>query len=1038
MKMKITKSLLLFSFLLTYVVSAQETSIRGVVKDVSGVPLPGVNIVIQGTSTGIQTDFNGFYTIKAAPGAVLVFSYVGLQKQSIAVGASSQIDVTMQYGEALDEVIVVAYGNQTKKSLVGSISSLNSEDIEAQQLTSVTQVLQGTVPGVTVLTSGGQPGSNPTIRIRGISSINANSGPLYVVDGVPFNGNLNTISPDQIESMNVLKDASSTALYGSRGANGVVLITTKRGKYNSKLEVSATAVSGFSSPAVDLHQAEGVDSYLRHFWEARRNTFQYVDGQTAEQAGQNAAMGIIDELGYNPYNVDQPIDANGNIVPNAQLLWDTDWMDALLNKTSLRNEYSLGISGGGNSSKYFVSMNYLDQEGSMRNSDFERVAIRANIDSKLKDWLVLGLNTAVTTSKSNNPTQSGNAMGNPIGWSYNVAPVFPIYRRDATGAYILDNSDDRIYDYGNNGVVLNGSRPINGNYNAVGMLFDDKNLDKNTNIILSGFIDIRLTDYLSFKTNLAYQNFLFNGYSYSNPFGGFGKDLGGRVIQNRNITTTLNINNNLSFNKSFGNHTITANAIYESYQYKFDPMGAVGTDFLGDISVLNGAATPTGVSGFVGEERLSSFLGRIGYNYKNKYFVEGSFRRDGSTKFSESQRWGNFYSIGGSWIISDENFLKDSKIVNLLKLRASYGELGNNSGFGLFPYIQGYNTGVSNLDNKGVLLGAVTDPGLTWETTAITDIGLDFGFFNNRLQGTIGYFNKESIDLIFAKPLPGSTGNLSVTTNIGSLKNYGLEFNLNADIIRSHKLTWSAGINLTQVNNEVTELTQESVIRGNKRLEVGRSIFDFYIREWAGVDPEDGYGMWYQDVLDGNGEPTGERVTTKTFSQADRYYADSSLPDFTGGFNTSLKFGNFDFNTLFTFSFGGKIYDSNYARLSAGYKAIGNPNGVNIGADRWQEPGDITNVPLYLTASNQFNSMSTRFLFDNDYIRMRAITLGFTLPESSLKAIFVKDVRFYLRGDNLFTWQSHKGIDPEQSLAGSTNFRSPQLKTISLGVNLKF
>ena len=1038
MKIKITKVLLLFSFLLTHVVSAQQSSIHGVVKDQSGELLPGVNIVIQGTGTGVQTDFDGMYTINAAQGDILVFSYVGLQTKSVAVGTSDEINITMQYGEALDEVIVVAYGNQTKKSLVGSVSSLDSEDLEAQQLTSVTQVLQGTVAGVNVITAGGQPGSNPIIRIRGISSINADSGPLFVVDGVPFNGNLNTISPDQIESMNVLKDASSTALYGSRGANGVVLITTKRGEFNSKLNVSVSAVSGFSSPAVDLHQAEVTDSYLRHFWEARRNTFQYIDGQTAAEAGQNAANGIISDLGYNPYNVEQPIDANGQIVPGAQLLWDTDWMDALLNKTSLRNEYTLGISGGSNNSKYFVSMNYLDQEGAMRNSNFERISIRANIDSKLKDWLTLGLSTAVTTSKSNNPTQSGNAMGNPIGWSYNVASVFPIYRRDATGDYVYNTSGDRIYDYGNNGIDMNGSRPINANYNAVGMLFDDKNLDKNTDVIVSGFIDARLTDFMSFKTNVSYQNFLFNGYSYSNPFGGFGKDLGGRVIQNRNITTTLNINNNLSFNKSFGNHTINANAIFETYKYKFDPMGAVGTDFLGDISVLNGAATPTSVSGFIGEERLISYLGRIGYNYKNKYFVEGSFRRDGSTKFAHHQRWGNFYSIGGSWIISDETFLKDSRTINLLKLRASYGELGNNSGFGLFPYMQGYNTGISNLENKGVLLGAVTDPDLTWETTAITDVGLDFGFFNNRLQGTLGYFNKESIDLIFAKPLPGSTGNLSVTTNIGSLKNYGLEFNLNADIIRSDNVSWSAGINITKVINEVTELTQESVIRGNKRLEVGRSIFDFYIREWAGVDPEDGYGMWYQDVVDSNGDPTGERITTKTFSEAGRYYSGSSLPDFTGGFNTSLKIGNFDFNTLFTYSFGGKIYDSNYAGLSAGYMAIGNPNGVDIGTDRWQKPGDITDVPLYLTASNQFNSMSTRFLFDNNYIRMRAITFGFTLPESSLHEIFIENVRFYLRGDNLFTWQSHKGIDPEQSLSGITDSRSPQLKTISIGVNLKF
>ncbi|WP_461533070.1 SusC/RagA family TonB-linked outer membrane protein [Sinomicrobium sp.] len=1038
MRGKITIVLLSFGLLLTQLVNAQERTISGVVKDVDGVPLPGASIVVQGKGTGVQTDFDGIYTIDVVVGDVLEFSYVGMQKQSITVGSSNRIDVVLQHGNELDEVVVVAYGSQTKKSLVGSISSLGAETIEGQQLTSVTQALQGTVSGVNVITSGGQPGANPTVRIRGVSSINANAGPLYVVDGVPFNGNLNAISPDQIESMNVLKDASSTALYGSRGANGVILITTKRGKFNSNLQVTATAVTGFSSPAVELHEAEGAEDYLRHFWEARRNTFQYIDGQSAEQAGQNAANGIIDELGYNPYNVVQPIDGNGNIVAGAQLLWDTDWKDALMNRSALRNEYSLGIQGGGDSYSYFVSLNYLDQEGAMRNSDFQRVSTRVNIDSKLKDWLTFGLNTAITTSRSNNPTQSGNAMGNPIGWAYNVASIYPIYRRDPTGAYVLDAVGNRLYDYGDNGTEVNGSRPLNGNYNAVGMLFDDKNIDKNTNIITNGFMDIRFTDFLSFKTNISYENFLFDGYAYSNPFGGFGEGLGGRVIQNRNITTTLNINNNLRFSKTFGDHTVNANVIFETYKYKTDPMGATGTDFLGDISVLNGAATPTNVSGYIGEERLTSYLGRVGYNYKNKYFIEGSFRRDGSTKFASDQRWGNFFSIGGSWVISDENLLKDNPTIDLLKLRASYGELGNNSGFGLFPYLQGYTTGVSNLENKGVLLGSVTDPRLTWETTAITDIGLDFGFLNNRLQGTIGYFNKESIDLIYAKPLPGSTGNLSITTNIGSIRNYGWEFELNADIIRSDKLIWLAGINLSQVNNEITELTQESVIRGNKRLEEGRSIFDFYMREWAGVDPEDGYGMWFYDILDAEGKPTGERGTTKTFADAGRYYAGSSLPDITGGFKTSLQLGNFDFHTLFIFSFGGKVYDSNYAQLSAGYKGIGSPNGVGIGTDRWQKPGDITDVPLYLFASNQFNGQSTRFLFDNDYIRMRAITLGYTLPKTILNDIFINDVRFYLRGDNLFTWQSHKGIDPEQSLEGVTDNRSPQLKTISLGVNLKF
>lgn len=1027
-------------------VEVEQRPVRGNVLDDKGQPLAGATVYVldrEGRRRNKQTVTNsegGFSLQGVEVGDILIFTYIGLKSQELKVTSlSSDLNVKMTTdAQTLDKVVVVAYGSQSRKSLVGSVASLDAGSIEKQQLTSVTQALQGTVSGVNVITSGGQPGTNPTIRIRGISSINADAGPLYVVDGVPFNGNLNTITPDQIESMNVLKDASSSALYGSRGANGVILITTKRGKLNSNLQVSASAVTGISSPAVKLYEAEGAADYLRHFWEARRNTFQYVNKQSPEQAGQNAASGIIDELGYNPYNVAQPIDGNGNIVPGAELLWDTDWKSALLNERALRNDFSLGIQGGSDKSRYFVSMNYLNQKGAMRNSDFERISTRVNIDSKLKDWLTIGLNTAVTFSSSNNPIQDGGGIGNPIGWVYGVSSLYPIYRRDAKGAYILDATGNQIFDYGNNGRDVNGTRPVNANYNAVGALFDDRHIDKNINIFTNGFVDIKLTDYLSFKTNLAYQNFVFDGYDYSNPFGGFGKDIGGSVTQNRNITTTLNFNNNFVFNKKIGKHTINANAIFEAYKYKFDPMGATGTDFLGDISVLNGAATPTSVSGYLGEERLVSYLGRVGYNYGDKYFIESSFRRDGSTKFSSRERWGNFFSVGGSWIISEENFLKDNGTVNLLKLRASYGELGNNSGFGLFPYRQGYITGISNLDHKGVLLGNVTDPHLTWETTAITDIGLDFGFFKNRLQGSVGYFNKESIDLIYAKPLPGSTGNQSLTTNIGSIRNYGFELDLNADIIKSDKITWTVGINLSRITNEITELTQKSVIRGNKRLEVGRSIYDFYIQEWAGVDPQDGYGMWYRDILGENGVPTGERGTTKTFSEAGRYYAGSALPKMTGGFNTGLQFRNFDFNTLFFFSLGGKIYDGSYQGLSGGYKTIGSPNGVGITDERWQKPGDITNVPLYLTSSNQFNNQSTRFLFNNDFIRMRAITIGYTLPKSVLNGFFINDARFYLRGDNLFTWQNHKGIDPEQDLEGGTAGRSPQLKTISFGFNLKF
>ena len=414
MKSKITWCFALGLLFLTQLTFAQQKTITGTVTDGKNLPLPGVNIVVQGTSVGTQTDFDGNYSISAQQGQTLVFTYVGFEEQQKAIGVASTVNVEMTAGEALDEVVVVAYGTQTKKSLVGSVTSLSAENLEKQQLTTVTGAIQGTVAGVNVITSGGQPGNNPTIRIRGIGSINASADPLIVVDGVPFNGNINTISADQIESMTVLKDASSTALYGSRAANGVILINTKKGSYNSAPKITLTAVTGFSSPAVDLHEVIGNNDFMRYSWEAQRNANQYVSGQTAALAGQNASNELIPLLGYNPYNVAQPIDANGNLVPGANSLWQTNWQDAILRDTSLRNEYTLGISGGGDRSRYFLSANYLDQQGSVRTSDFKRITTRLNLESKVTDWLTVGLNTSLSNSTQNVPIQSGSTFGSSI------------------------------------------------------------------------------------------------------------------------------------------------------------------------------------------------------------------------------------------------------------------------------------------------------------------------------------------------------------------------------------------------------------------------------------------------------------------------------------------------------------------------------------------------------------------------------------------------------------------------------------------------
>lgn len=1041
---------MLFFVLILQSVIAQEKKITGVVSDSNG-PIPGVNVVVKGTKNGVQSSFDGKYVINAKIGDVLTFSYMGFKDVDFTIKSSSVLNVKMQEsGKELDEVVVVAYGKQKLKSVVGSMAVVGSEVLEKQQNVNVLNALQGSVAGVNIISSGGMPGENPTIRIRGVGSINASAEPLIVLDGAPFSGNMNTISSDQIESMTVLKDASSTALYGSRGANGVILITTKRGKLNSVPRVNFTSSVGFASNAVPLHKLLSTDDYMKLSWEAIRNTNQYINKQTPDVAGLNASNSLISRLGYNPYTVSAPVDANGNLVTTDKK-WDTNWADLMLNKAAVRKENTLSVSGGSDNTRYFFTSNYLSQEGNVATSKFERATTRLSIDTKVNNWMKVGATMFYSTSNQNFPSQSGTSFQSAIQWIYSVPSIYPVYQRDNNGDLVFDGNGQKIFDYGaTSGQLLNGNRPKYNNENAYGSLYMYKVGYKRDNYTANAYLEFTLAKDLTFKTNLAYDKYIYDYYNYASNEVGYAASVGGRVTQNRDITTSTNLINSLNYKKSFGNHNFSADLIQEAYNFKIDALGAQGEGFLPGVKVLDGSTTPASVGGYVSEDRISSYLGRLAYNYEEKYFIEGSYRRDGSSRFNSNVRWGNFYSIGGSWLISQENFLKENSVISELKLRGSYGELGNNQTVDInqtvdgnyrpnyFPYKQLFETGYNELDNTGVVLGSAVDPYLTWEKTASTDIGLDFGLFKNRLTGTIDYYNKKSIDLIYTKPLPGSTGNTGITTNVGALRNYGWEIALNSKNIKKPNFVWTSGVNLSIDKNKITELTQESYINGTKRWEVGRSLYDFYLQEWAGVDPETGYGMWYKDVLGSDGKPTGEKVTTKVYSEATRYYnGKSSLPDFVGGFTNFFRYKNIDLNVLFNFSSGSYVYDSSYIGLMEGFKSAGQAASQDV-ENRWQKPGDITDVPLLLASNNDFNSQSTRFLFRNDYIRLKSLNFGYNFPQSILDRTSLSKVRLYFQGDNLWTYQSHKGLDPEQSFAGTTNNRSYNLKVVSFGLNLEF
>ncbi|MEI6865112.1 TonB-dependent receptor [Flavicella sp.] len=1040
MKKKLHRiTLLLFMLVLQFSYSQNnKVTVTGTVSDHTG-PLPGVVVVVKNTSTGTQTNFDGFFSLEARTGTVLEFSYIGMISVLKTVQNSSPMIITMEEDrQNLDEVVVVAFGVQRKEAIVGAISTIGSDMIENQQAVSVVSALQGNVSGVNIIQAGGQPGNNPVIRIRGIGSINASAEPLIIVDGSPFNGNLNTISSDQIASMTVLKDASSTSLYGSRGSNGVILINTKRGKLSTPTTVNIRSSIGFANQAVDNHQLVDTDTFTEFTWEAMRNSNLYVNDMSAADAAQDATNELVTELGYDPYGNGTPVGTDGKLLTTDKL-WDTDWQDYLFNDSAIRTDHSLSVSGGNDNTSYFFSANYLDQEGSIQTSSFERTTTRLSIDSQVNDWLKLGLSSFYSTSSSTVPTQSGTTYTSTIQWINNVSSYYPLYRRDASGSLILDSSGNKIYDYGNNQQSVNGSRPLYSNENIVGSLYNYDILENRDNISLNGYAQINFTQDLSFKTQISYEKYIFDTYEYIHNEYGYASSVGGRVSQNRNFVTTKNIINSLNYLKTFNEvHNISVDLIHEAYERNNDDLGAQGVGYLPDVSVLDGSTTPEAVTGSFTDETLESYLGRVTYNYDSKYFAEASFRTDGSSRFAEDVRWGDFYAVGASWMISKENFFSDIDNINLLKLRASYGELGNNRGIGYFPYLSLYETGYNELDNTGVILGEVADQFLTWEKVVSSNIGVDFGFFNNILKGSIDYYSKESIDLIYDQPLPPSTGNESIKTNVGALKNYGIEVSLGVTIINKKDFIWTTDLNMSFDNNEITELTQESFINGTKRWEVGKSLYEFYIREWAGVDPDTGYGMWYKDILDDNGNPTGKQETTTNYTDATRNYNEqSSLPDFIGGFSNSLTYKDFDFNLLLNFSVGSYIYDSNYAALMGGFDRPGETASSDI-STRWQNPGDVTDIPLLLASQNDFNSTSDRFLFKNNYLRLKALTIGYSIPTTAIEKYGINNLRLFFQGDNLLTFQSHKGIDPEQSVSGITNYRSYNQRIISMGLNIKF
>lgn len=1024
--------LLIFLFVGLGFVTAQISHVTGtVVSEEDGEPIVGASIVVKGTSLGTITDLNGKFSLANLPGSAktLLISYIGMQKQEVTIKPNLRI-VMKSDAKLLDEVVIaVPYGTAKKSTFTGSAGVVDRKLIAASQVSSVSKALQGSVAGLQSFSTSGQPGEDASIYIRGIGSANASSTPLYVVDGVSYDGSLSSISSQDIASISVLKDAAAATLYGSRAANGVIMITTKQGT-EAAPTIELSAKFGFSSRAVKDYDQLSTNDYFMLQWEAIRN--KYMDDKlSAEVAAQRASSDLVSTIGINPYGTQypQPVGIDGKLVDGATPLWNDSWEDALTQDAHY-TDLSARISGGNERTKYYFSLGYLDDQGAYICSGFKRYTLRSNITSDLRDWLQVGLNVSGTHSVQDYPKQNDTAIGNIVLAARSLPSFYPVYERDAdTGAYLLDEYGNRIYDYGKY-----RKSSYNG-YNFAQSMYYNKNERKRDAASIRGYLQITPIKGLSYKMSLNIDyNSKFN-HDYSNPTYGK-KPLVSSVSKYNYRTTGMTFNNVLNWEHSFKDvHKVHLMAGQEYYEYNTSNFGGSRSGVITDgFYEPDAASTLTGFEGNSDQYKLLSYFGSAEYSYNQRYFVSASVRTDGSSRFHPDNRWGTFWSLGASWKISQEAFLEEAanSWLSNLSLRASYGAQGNDN-VGYYAYQELYSIG-SFLGETTLHTSRLGTPDLSWETNLNFNLGLDFGFFNNRINGTVEYFKRASSDLLFSRDLVPSSGFGAIDANIGKLENYGWEFTVNATPVLTNDWTWRLSVNATTYKNKIVKLPTEVMWQSSKKWVVGGSLYDFWLYEWGGVNPENGNAQWAYYDEEGNRHLT-ENYSSLTSDK--KVYAGSSLPKLSGGFQSDLIWKDLSLSMLFSYAIGGKIYNND----KTGLMRVNGGNGDSMSKDllnRWTPENTHTDIPrLVQDGTSKFTSSSTRWLVDRSFLRLKTVTLNYNLPKKWLRPLTLKDASVFIQGENMLTFSKQQGLDPEQPISGVVSYRYPAMKTISFGINVK-
>lgn len=1029
MKTKFSGLLTLLLAFFVQISFAQEKTISGTVSDESG-PLPGVSVLIKGTTTGTETDFDGNYSIRAKAGDVLVFSFVGMATQEKTVGASNTINIVLVGDNILEEVVVMGYATQRKTEVTGSTVQVNADQIEQIPVASVDQVLQGKVPGLVINNSSGTPGAVTDIRIRGISSITAGNEPLYVIDGVPIVNNnvsattsgtsfspLASLNASNIESITVLKDASATAAYGARGANGVIVITTKTGK-SGQTRFDFSSSYGFANDAVPGPDVLTGAEREMLFYESLYNSYGATYNFTKEEARD------FYQANPNSFGTDYTVWNNAGRP-------EGNWAKVITNKNAPVMEYNISATGGDESYNFYTSLGYFKQEATVIGSKFDRITGSLNFEKKLTDNFKFSSINTVAHSYQDGLLEASAYFSSPRAVKFFMPPIEQPY-----------NADGSINIFGT-------SLP-----NPLWIAQEDIDDSKLTRIISNNAItwDLPIKN-LSYTSRVSIDYQVYNYKRYRNPVRGDGASTNGYGWQaNRNRANYV-IQNSLNYSMEFNDvHKLDLTVLQEWQKNRLYYLEADGDSF-GDVGLtnLNSSGNPTTANSWFTDWAIASYLGLAHFSaFDGKYVLDASFRREGNSRFSAKNRWGNFWAVGGAWNVYKENFLMDSDLISDLKLRASYGVTGNaNIDLNQYQSLLSYDFDYAG--EGASYPSTVANPDLSWETSHTIDLGIDFGFLKQRITGSFGYFRRESKDLLLKVDLSqtvgirtdyndSNAGRVQQTRNIGRMENKGFEGEINFKIVQSEDFNLSLGGNVATVENKVLELAKDpngvdiTPTTSTQRIEVGHPVNGWYMREWAMVDPTTGEELWYT-----NGAGS---ATTNDYNQAKQVWmGGSALPKITAGANLHFDFKGFFIDANAYYAGGQKVYED-WARYTNGtdfYTTL-YYQGVTAILDRWQQPGDTgVRFGKFRAAADPWR-LHSKFLYDGDFIRLKNVTFGYNFNKEFLKATGIDGARVFVRGTNLFTWvkDDHLKYDPEIDTSGFTSLTTPPVKSIIFGVNIKF